>query len=80
MNKNNDNWQLIETAPKDGTKILLSIARPYTLSYRGNEKYHKFYVVSRFCNQTNQWTEINYDKNWKDILIEWMPLPKTLHK
>ena len=71
---NNNEWQPIETAPKDGRQILLSINSPYT-SYDGGTEYKQFFVISRFWNSTNQWTEINYGENWEDIPTHWMPLP-----
>jgi hypothetical protein len=72
---NNNEWQPIETAPKDGTQIVLIIKRPYTSSDGGTE-YEQSFVISRFCNYDKMWLEINYGKNWEDIPTHWMPLPK----
>jgi len=72
---NNNEWQPIETAPMDGRQILLSINRPYT-SDDGGTEYKQSFVISRFCNSTKQWTEINYGKHWEDIPTHWLSLPK----
>jgi len=72
---NNYEWQPIKTAPIDGRQILLSINRPQTSSDGGTE-YKQSFVISRFCDWTNRWTEINYGKYWEDIPTHWIPLPQ----
>jgi len=70
----NNEWQPIETAPKDGTEILFLIKRPYIV-YDGRLEYTQFYIVSKFCDYEERWTNINYGYN-KDIRTHWLPIPK----
>ena len=56
-------WQPIETAPKDGTQILV---------YEPEEKYTPIYVV---VYDNGKWIEASGEQyaNWKPT--HWMPLP-----
>lgn len=67
---NNTNWQLIETAPKDGTKIL---GTKYSVSP------HAFTTICFFNRVLGAWQEDN-SSNFP-IIIEpthWQPLPEPL--
>lgn len=59
-------WQPIETAPRDGTRIIVSIFGGYV-------------TVARYFERQNQWWEINNDPSdsWGAELLPsyWMPLP-----
>lgn len=61
-----DNWQLIETAPKDGTRILATDG----------------YEVEKIRWQRGVWVIRNcsdpfYDEEWdENTPTHWMPLPK----
>ena len=67
-------WQPIETAPKDGTEIVFLIKRP--VSYiDGKSGYEQIYIISKYCDYEERWTNLNYGYN-KDIRTHWIPLPK----
>ena len=59
-------WQPIETAPKDGTAILLSIP--------GNK--NPCAHVGFFHHDTDQWRERILGANFVNYPSHWMPLPK----
>ena len=73
-NLNVDGWLPIETAPKDGSKVLLwtdSTLDPYWCDCVGRREVEHFQTV-----QTAWW---NLDDGWEKELVgqptHWMPLP-----
>lgn len=76
------NWQPIETAPKDGTKVLIW------------EQYSRTPVVTSYSGYTNKWGQVvgswsackeHYDVDgdawltdrlYQDLITHWMPLPE----
>lgn len=62
-------WQSIETAPKDGSIVILSIPRKIRSVYFG--KWTKYI-------KTAEWTceGLHYNLNKKYQPTHWMPLPK----
>lgn len=59
-------WQPIETAPKDGTSILVAV-------YEENGDYWGEDIVA--WNPTNGWDSAGYDWDHSQI-TNWMPLPE----
>lgn len=75
MNK----WQPIETAPKDGTPVLLcgGLTSEDFYCRDGNERYQDRQVVAMFID--GQWAICYWDGNWRDGYdnpTHWMPLPE----
>lgn len=63
-------WQPIETAPKDGTEILI-----YEPSYLGVDS-GKIYTASWDCDCYNTWIEAGGERYMSfDNATHWMPLP-----
>lgn len=63
--KKQTEWQLIETAPRDGTRILV----------KSNDE---CYAVAYWCDEYGQQLDIN-DEGFLAETTHWMPLP-TVHK
>jgi hypothetical protein len=57
------NWQPIETAPKDGTRVLLCVVGPWTADAR------EYYHLASWC--VDYWQPF-IPNNW----THWMPLPE----
>jgi hypothetical protein len=66
------NWLPIETAPKDGTYVLLCFLQKYMTSDGGSD-YHWKAIISAWSG--NVWYDINYGKGWEDIPMYWIPIP-----
>ena len=69
-----NNWQPIETAPKDGTRILVNDGCDcYVAWWLANDKYNKwfdFWAYGSYCDgEINDYLEV-YNA------IEWQPLPE----
>lgn len=66
-------WQPIETAPKDGTRVLIASGTDVVLAF--------------FDNNAGMWCENEYDNLWwgptdtarYDGPTHWMPLPAPPH-
>ena len=61
---NNMEWQLIETAPKDGTRIILF-----------REEYQEDMCIGWWSNGTNEWIPVQ--GVLFSTATHWMPRPKA---
>lgn len=64
-------WQPIETAPKDGTKVLLFFPGPF------NDKAENGIVTGQWTGNTDRWwlSAIWASSNAHQNPTHWMPLP-----
>ena len=62
------NWQPIETAPKDGTRILVNDGCDCFVAWWDN--YYKEFVIGSYCDD-NGGDLIEVNK-----IVEWQPLPE----
>lgn len=66
-------WQPIETAPKDGTQVLLDIS----YWYPGDKSFTEAYVVAQYDEDEEfPWYagDVSYQRG---AAVAWMPIPKT---
>jgi len=65
------NWQPIETAPKEGTEILL------TVKYRSvKSRVFTQVLTAQFCKQYQEWIATSGDEI-DGTATHWMPLPEA---
>ena len=68
------NWQPIETAPKDGTEILLAVKYP-----RAPRKgFFTEVMTAQFSKQENDWIATS-GEDVTGTATHWMPLPEAPH-
>lgn len=72
-------WQPIETAPRDGTKILVCRRFPFDCWHYDVAKWAiKREHISGWAKKVGEYSE-RYDENWEWFEIRpthWMPLPE----
>jgi hypothetical protein len=70
-------WQPIETAPKDGTYVLTVVAGYVPCVYR----WHEYNGVAKFGPDAEDFAEEDhFIKMWDEVLYSpthWMPLPEA---
>jgi hypothetical protein len=67
-------WQPIETAPKDGTEILVYKRYRKYQEWVGKDEYD-FYIHISFYDG-GDWYISAYDPPWGNQPTHWMPLPE----
>lgn len=61
-------WKLIETAPRDGTDVLITDGKDYAVAYFNGEQWRDVGDIG--------WAGIDIDYPDEDQPTHWMPLPK----
>jgi hypothetical protein len=67
-------WQPIETAPKDGTDVLLYKRFSKYQKWVGKDEYDFYIQIG--CYSSGDWRIHAYDPPWNNDPTHWMPLPE----
>lgn len=70
-------WQSIETAPKDGSAILLNVGYPWPVVGAWNAYHEEWVSASQQIGMVNgQWIDTYFENEYEKTPKSWMPLPQ----